>query len=505
MFERMLYVGIDWSSGWLDLAVLDGSGVLLLEHRIVYAAKADPVAAYLELLRPLSRTWRSASVTGIEEVGLPFARALAAAGLRVVHVDPTRAARHRAALGIPKSDRADARMLADLVRQGVYRTVVDSSPRAQALRVITHAHRAAVEDRMKAIHALRAALERAWPAAVAAWPSSRGGLSSPQALAVLRAAPGPRAADRLTRTELADLLREAGRTRRLRDEAERLHLAFSRPAMLSHPQVEEAEAVRTADLAETLAAAVARVQRLEARMADHYRRQRHHHLTAGIPGIGGILGAQLLAEIGDRPHERFANGRALAAYAGVSPVTWSSGTVTRVSLRRASSTLLRSTLHRAAFAWSRHSPGAAAYYRTRREAGDLHSTALRKLGRKLIMCLYHCVTTGVEYDDGRAFGYNPGPGAPTLARQPPLSEDEVARARDLLSLPGTSVASVARTLGVSPQTVGRHVLGRPRTSRSANRPSQGRGVPRTAGKTPALGQGGREVGGPRYARESPGH
>ncbi|QKW20549.1 IS110 family transposase [Kitasatospora sp. NA04385] len=463
VFERMLYVGIDWSSGWLDLAVLDGAGVLLLERRIVYADEADPVAAYLDLLRSLARTWRSASVTGIEEVGLPFARALLAAGLRVVHVDPTLAARHRAALGIAKSDRADARLLADLVRQGIYRRVLESSPQAQALRVVAHAHRAAVEDRMEAVHALRAALERAWPAAITAWPASRGGLSSPQALAVLRAAPGPRAADLLTRARLADLLREAGRTRRLEDEAERLHLAFSRPAMLLHPQLEEAEAIRIADLAETLSSAVARVRRLEVHLACHYRRHRHHHVTTGIPGIGDILGAQLLAEIGDRPGERFGDARALAAYAGVSPVTWSSGTIVRVSLRRASSRLLRSTLHRAAFSWSRHSPGAAAYYRARREAGDPHTTALRKLGRKLIMCLYHCVTTGVGYDDALAFGYTPGPGAPTLARQPLLGEQDVARARDLLALPNASVSAVASTLGVSRQSIGRHVLGRPRS------------------------------------------
>ncbi|MGY3677513.1 IS110 family RNA-guided transposase [Streptomyces sp. TE33382] len=457
----MLFAGIDWADRWLDIAVLDKAGRPLLEQRIVYATTPDPVAAYLALLQPLARRWRS-TVTGIEEIGLPFARALSAADMKVVHVDPTRAARHRTALGIPKNDRADARMIADLARQGIARPVVESSAASQALRVITHAYRAAVRDRMAAAHALRATLSRAWPTAITAWPATRGGLGNPQALAILLAAPGPRAASRLTRTHLADLLRGAGRTRGTDREAERLHLHFNRPAMLLHPLVEEAEAVRIADLTATLTAAVDRAARLEAQTADHYARQQHHHITAGISGIGTILGAQLLSEIGDRPHERFGSGRALAAYAGVAPVTWASGTTARVSLRRASSTLLRSTLHLAAFSWAMHSPGASAYYRKRREAGDAHATALRKLGRRLVLCLYHCMTTQTPYDDAAAFGYAPGE-APVLGRKPPLGDAEIAYARELLLLPGSRLAEVGRALGVSAQTIRRYVLGEPRS------------------------------------------
>ncbi|MYR63753.1 transposase, partial [Streptomyces sp. SID625] len=280
----MLFAGIDWADRWLDIAVLDKAGRPLLEQRIVYATTPDPVAAYLALLQPLARRWRS-TVTGIEEIGLPFARALSAADMKVVHVDPTKAARHRTALGIPKNDRADARMIADLARQGIARPVVDSSPQSQALRVMTHAYRAAIRDRTAAVHALRAALSRAWPQAVTAWPATRGGLANPQAFAVLLAAPGPRAASRLTRAQLADLLRGAGRTRGTDREAERLRLHFCQPAMLLHPLVEDAQAVRIADLATTLAAAADRAGRLEAQTADHYARQQHHHITVGIPGI----------------------------------------------------------------------------------------------------------------------------------------------------------------------------------------------------------------------------
>ncbi|MFD8354910.1 transposase [Streptomyces coelicoflavus] len=128
----------------------------------------------------------------------PVRRSLAASGLDVVHVDPTRAARHTLARGISKTDRADARLIASMTLAGEYRPLVGHSPQAETLRVVAHAHRAAVADRTEALHCRRAALMRFWPAAVSAWPTSVGGLRSPQARAVLAAAPTRRPPPGLT-------------------------------------------------------------------------------------------------------------------------------------------------------------------------------------------------------------------------------------------------------------------------------------------------------------------
>nr|WP_167532454.1 MULTISPECIES: IS110 family transposase [Streptomyces] len=458
----MLYAGCDWSDQWLDVAVLDRSGTVVGETRIVYAESPDPVARYRDFLAPLARRWRT-TITGIEDVTILFARSLAASGMDVVHVDPTRAARHRMARGIPKTDRADARLIASLTLAGEYRPLIANSPSAEALRVVTHAHRAAVAHRVEALHSLRAALMRIWPAAVSAWPKSVGGLRSPQARAVLNAAPSPRAAARLDRTSLVALLTAAGRKRTVQDEAERLRMIFARPVMLLDPHVEAAEAVRIRHLLAGLDHAVRQADDLQQALARHYTAHPFHQLVAGVPGIGDTLGAYLLAEIGDRPVERFTGGRSLAAYAGVAPVTWASGQTVRVSFRRASSTPLQSTLHAVAFSMVNHSPGAHAYYTMRRCAGDAHATALRKLARKIVLCLYHCMASGLPYEDATAFGYDPGAGGVVhRRRRGPLAEEQIAHARDMLARPGTTVTATARALGVSKQTIYRHVLGRPR-------------------------------------------
>ena len=459
----MFYAGCDWSDQWLDVAVLDRFGAVVGETRIVYAESPDPVARYREFLAPLGRRWR-ATVTGIEDVNILFARSLAASGMDVVHVDPTRAARHRVARGIPKTDRADARLIASMTLAGEYRPLVANSPQAEALRVVAHAHRAAVAHRVEALHALRAALMRIWPAAVSAWPNSVGGLRSSQARAVLNAAPTPRAAHRLDRTSLATLLTAAGRKRAVQNEAERLRMIFARPVMLLDPRVEDAEALRVRHLLAALDHAVRQADDLHQALVQHYTAHPFHPLMAGVPGIGDTLGAYLLAEIGDRPAERFTGGRSLAAYAGVAPVTWASGHTVRVSFRRASSTYLRSTLHTVAFSMVNHSPGAHAYYTMRRSAGDTHATALRKLARKIVLCLYHCMTSGQLYEDANAFGYDPeADGTPSRSRRGPLDEGQIAQARDMLATPGVTVTATARAFQVSTQTIYRHVLGRPRT------------------------------------------
>ncbi|MFD3910018.1 transposase [Streptomyces sp. NPDC058603] len=321
------------------------------ETRIVYAESPDPVARYREFLAPLGRRWR-ATVTGIEDVHILFARSLVASGMEVVHVDPTRAARHRSAFGIPKTDRADARLIASMTLAGECRPLVANSPAAEALRVVAHAHRAAVASRVEALHTLRAALVRIWPAAVSAWPASVGGLRNPQARAILAAAPSPRTAARLDRKSLAALLTAAGRKRTVEDEAERLRMIFSRPVMLLDPRVEDAEAVRIGHLLAALDQAVQRTETLQRELDQHYASHPYHQLVSRVPGIGTTLGAYLLAEIGDRPVERFGSGRSLAAYAGVAPVTWASGPTVRVAFRRASSTHLRSTLHGWPSPWS---------------------------------------------------------------------------------------------------------------------------------------------------------
>ncbi|WP_373433718.1 hypothetical protein [Streptomyces sp. CS113] len=66
--------------------------------------------------------------------------------------------------------------------------------------------------------------------------------------------------------------------------------------------------------------------------------------------------------------------------------------------------------HLWAFSALRHSPGAGAHHRRRREVGDWHAAARRNLFNRMIGQLCHCLQHRKLFDENTAF-----PAAPVLA------------------------------------------------------------------------------------------
>ncbi|MFE0058758.1 IS110 family transposase [Streptomyces sp. NPDC059003] len=399
-----MFGGIDWAANWLDCAVVGRDGQRIAHRRIAATDPAGLAEAYVDFLRTVNRTrWRFIP-TGIEDQNLLVVEALGDRGQTVVHIDPTRVARARkaATVGPVKSDTADAYLIADLTRRGMSTPIIPSSPQMRSVRVLAHAQARAVEDRASTMKKLRACLATYYPAAIDAWP--KVGLRHAQARAVLAAAPTPRAAAALDRQRFYELLVTAGRWRTVQDEADRLLVHFRRhPAPKRHPLEEAARAEEMLALLHRLNTAITQAETLARRLDEAFAPHRYAPVITSVPGISTVLGARIAAEVGDRVHERFGDPRALAAYAGVAPVTWASGAVSRISMRRAANTTLQTTLYTAAFSFQMHSPGARDDYLRRRERGVAHGTALRALGGRLVRILYHCLARGLLYDEQLAF------------------------------------------------------------------------------------------------------
>lgn len=132
----------------------------------------------------------------------------------------------------------------------------------------------------------------------------------------------------------------------------------------------------------------------------------HQHADSEIllsfPGLGPLLAARVLAEIGD-DRTRSADARALESYAGFAPITRASGKIRFVGRRF----VKNNRLMHAGFLWSfsalQASPGANAYYRRRREHGDWHDAAQRHLLNRFLGQLHHCLQTRQPFDEQRAF------------------------------------------------------------------------------------------------------
>lgn len=101
------------------------------------------------------------------------------------------------------------------------------------------------------------------------------------------------------------------------------------PAVLA----EQAMGVQALILLATLNAACDGLAQFAQAIAEHFRQHPDYAVITSFPGLGEITDARVLAELGD-DRTRFADARALKAYAGSAPVTRASGRSHTLTHRR---------------------------------------------------------------------------------------------------------------------------------------------------------------------------
>jgi transposase len=136
-------------------------------------------------------------------------------------------------------------------------------------------------------------------------------------------------------------------------------------------------------------------------------------IFASFPGVGPVLTAVLLAEIGE-DRDRFPTPEVLLAEAGLAPVTRAvtraSGRSRRVGFRYAANRRLREACQWWAFGSVKESAWARQEFRTARDQHGQHfHRALRGLGARWMRILWRCWQDGVPYDPAKH------PGAAALA------------------------------------------------------------------------------------------
>jgi transposase len=119
-----------------------------------------------------------------------------------------------------------------------------------------------------------------------------------------------------------------------------------------------------------------------------------------LNGIGPEFAAVLWSE---GLYRSFANRKQVAAYAGLAPTPWQSGSVAREQgVSKAGNPRLRTTMLQLAWLWLRHQPQSALarwfHERVRRNGGRLRKSTIVALARKLLVALWKYVTAGVVID-----------------------------------------------------------------------------------------------------------
>lgn len=117
-----------------------------------------------------------------------------------------------------------------------------------------------------------------------------------------------------------------------------------------------------------------------------------------IPGIGDVIGATILGEVGDI--YRFSSGAKLVAYAGIDASVSQSGEYECINnhMSKRGSPYLRKALFRAAFVASNTDPVFKAYYQKKRMEGKHHNVAVGAVARKLCYTIYAVLKNNVPYE-----------------------------------------------------------------------------------------------------------
>jgi transposase len=399
-----LYCGIDWAEGHHDIAIIDSAGELLAKRRIT-----DDAAGYRDLMELLAEhgdTPQNPVPVAIETSQGLLVAALRAGTRSIYAVNPLSAARYRDRHGVSKkkSDPGDALVLANILRTDAHahRPLPADTEHARAITVLARAQQDAVWARQQTANQLRSVLRQFYPALLQAGAVWQNGLTRPETRELLRIAPTPGTAARLSTARIETALRRAGRSRGIAAQAQRIKTILRGDHARQPQAVEDAMGQQAAGLLLLLDAACQAVDQLSNAVEEAFLTHPDAQILLSFPGIGTQLGARILAEIGD-DRKRFSDARALKAYAGSAPITRASGKKKFVGRRFVKNDRLSTAGYMWALSALTGSPGARAHYKRRRDAGDWHAAAQRNLFNRLLGQLHHCLTTGTRFDETTAF------------------------------------------------------------------------------------------------------
>jgi transposase len=233
----LLFVGDDWSEAHHDVELMDATGQRLAKARLPEGV-VGMARLHAMIGEQLGEDAEAAEVViGIETDRGPWVVALVAAGYTVYGINPLQVARYRERHSVSgaKSDAADGHTLADMVRTDSHqlRPVAADTPQAEAVKVVTRAHKTLIWERTRHTQRLRHALRDYFPAAVEAFED----LDAADTLELLARAPDPASASRLTIAQISAALTRA-RRRNVAEKAARIQAVLRRapgPARGGHP------------------------------------------------------------------------------------------------------------------------------------------------------------------------------------------------------------------------------------------------------------------------------
>lgn len=371
-------VGIDIAKEVHWVTAIDDYGEIRLDHRL------DNTPAAIEALIGELRALEGEVVIGLDVVGgiagLAVAM-LAAAGFRLVHVPglAVNRARQGTTGGESKSDPRDARVIADQTRiRRDLRPIEAGTELDLEIRLLAKRRRDLVDDQTRRLNRLRDLLVSIFPGLERALDfTTKGALwlvSKYVTPAELREASRRKVVRHLQRAgglpnvkTLADAALAAAEAQRIAISGERMSAVLIRELAV--------EALTTRE----------RIATLDRELETLLQHCPDAVLIRSLPGMGVVLTAEFIAEVGSV--HRFSSADALAAAAGLAPVLRQSGKVRFLKRPTGGNKTLKRVFYQSAFC-SLQTADSRAFYDRKRKEGKRHHQALVALARRRINVLW---------------------------------------------------------------------------------------------------------------------
>lgn len=393
----LFFVGIDWAAKTHAVCVLDPTGRQITAFTIEHTA-----AGFTSLVNRLDKLGEPTGIpVAIERPDGRLVDTLLEAGHPVVPVKPNaiKTWREGEVISGAKSDPGDAHVIAEYLRLRAHRlhAATPLTEHTIALRTVSRTRTELVRARVAATNQLSALLDTHWPGAKEVFAD----VASTISLAFLTRYPSPAHAAHLGHKRMAAFLTKHGYSGR-RPAAELLTRLRSAPTGTTSPVV--AEAVRDAVLAQVrqLDALNTAIRDLDRSVATHLAEHPDGEMFTSLPRAGIINAAQIRAELAEP--DAYTGPDAIAALAGLVPVTRASGKHHAVSFRWACNKRLRVALTTFADNSRHASPWAARIYQRARAGGKDHPHAVRILARSWVRVIWRCWIDQQPYSPARHGG-----------------------------------------------------------------------------------------------------
>ncbi len=389
----MIYAGIDIAKNEHVIGATDERGKDAAKPMSFANSTVgfDRCAAYLDGLAES----KADLLVGMEATGhywLPLFCRLQDEGYAVVVINPIRTDAMRRFKGSSrvKTDMIDCVLVAETLRCGDFEPSKLGDEAMVELRQLTRLHQELKESVADLKRQVIVALDQVFPEYDSIFSNTFGESSK----AFLKRCPTPEECLDIRVDSIAKTLERASHGKLGREKAEEIKGVARSSCGIS---------IATSAFSFQIKLLIDQIDFIEGQVAEVEARIREgveavEPLVLTIPGIGHVLGAQIVSEIGDV--RRFHSAAAIVKYAGINPSISQSGKFSSDEnhITKQGSPYLRRALYLAAMAQLKLKTPFYDYYAKKRADGKSHREALIAVARKLVHVIYAVLSKQEPYD-----------------------------------------------------------------------------------------------------------